>query len=213
MIPPLVALTAAGTALSVAGEVWQRTWARALGKVTASGAFVTLGAALHLQDTRHGRWALAGLVLGAVGDLLLLADAKRPFLAGIIAFLLGHLAYVGALWPLGVALKPAAAAFAVMVVVGGLVLRWTREGAGRLWAAVGLYVAVIAVMVAAAVGVAAHDPTRWRRVLGIAAVVFAASDILVARQRFVVRSPMNRVIGLPLYYAAQVAIAVAMARV
>ena len=39
--------------------------------------------------------------------------------------------------------------------------------------------------------------------LVIAAVMFAVSDIFVARDRFVSPSVVNRLWGLPLYYAAQ----------
>ncbi len=34
-------------------------------------------------------------------------------------------------------------------------------------------------------------------------ILFYISDLFVARQRFVVDSPVNRVVGLPLYYVAQ----------
>jgi len=39
--------------------------------------------------------------------------------------------------------------------------------------------------------------------LAIAALMFAASDVSVARNRFVARKIVNKVWGLPLYYAAQ----------
>jgi uncharacterized membrane protein YhhN len=41
----------------------------------------------------------------------------------------------------------------------------------------------------------------------IGAVLFAASDLTVARERFVHRSAWNRVVGLPMYYAGQLLIA------
>jgi uncharacterized membrane protein YhhN len=37
----------------------------------------------------------------------------------------------------------------------------------------------------------------------VGAVMFYVSDIFVAHQRFVMQSFTNRLIGLPLYYAAQ----------
>jgi hypothetical protein len=39
------------------------------------------------------------------------------------------------------------------------------------------------------------------------AFLFWASDLFVARQRFLVPTPVNRYVGLPLYYAAQVVLA------
>jgi hypothetical protein len=45
----------------------------------------------------------------------------------------------------------------------------------------------------------------WMRVLG--SVLFYASDICVARNAFIQRSFYNSLIGLPLYFAAQMIIA------
>jgi uncharacterized membrane protein YhhN len=67
------------------------------------------------------------------------------------------------------------------------------------------YIAVISVMVALGAGAfgATHLPT-----LLTAPVAFYLSDLAVARDRFVQRSFVNRLWGLPLYYAAQVMFAV-----
>ena len=66
-------------------------------------------------------------------------------------------------------------------------------------AAVLAYIFVITTMVALSAGtVAARGP-----LLAGAAVLFFASDLAVARHRFVERSSTNKVVGLPLYYAAQ----------
>jgi hypothetical protein len=42
----------------------------------------------------------------------------------------------------------------------------------------------------------------------LAAALFAASDVLVARQQFVAPAMANRIIGLPMYFAAQLLFAV-----
>ena len=70
--------------------------------------------------------------------------------------------------------------------------------------AVALYASVISIMLAFAVGtvVARFDP----RILA-GALLFYLSDLLVARQRFVAPGLVNRVVGLPLYYAGQVLLA------
>jgi len=58
-------------------------------------------------------------------------------------------------------------------------------------------------MVAAAVSAwsSLSSDDGWR--IGLAAILFYFSDILVARQVFVRRSLLNPAVGLPLYYAAQ----------
>jgi len=178
-------------------------------KIIASAAFVAVGAlAAAAHDTAFARWVLAGLVLGAVGDVCLLGGSRRAFLAGLGAFLLGHLAYVVAI---AAALPPerwlgaAGALAAAPIIVGGIVLAWLWPRLGGMRAPVIAYVATIVAMVVGAfaamrTGVA---PTR----LAAGAALFFASDIAVARNRFVARTFANRAWGLPAYYAAQLMIA------
>jgi len=45
--------------------------------------------------------------------------------------------------------------------------------------------------------------------LAVAALAFWTNDLLVARDRFVTSRPWHRAVGLPLYYAAMVAFALA----
>jgi uncharacterized membrane protein YhhN len=67
------------------------------------------------------------------------------------------------------------------------------------------YLVVIGVMTTLAFGVtAAGGPLA----VAIGALAFTASDVSVARDRFVKHEFVNRAWGLPLYYAAQMLIAV-----
>jgi uncharacterized membrane protein YhhN len=70
--------------------------------------------------------------------------------------------------------------------------------------AVRAYIAVISVMVVAAAGTYALAGNGW---IPLGAVGFYLSDLSVARDRFVKEEFLNRIWGLPLYYAAQVALA------
>lgn len=72
-----------------------------------------------------------------------------------------------------------------------------------------VYVAVISVMVALAAG--ASWTTRDARLL-VGATAFAASDLSVARERFVKPAFGNLIWGLPLYYVAQLVLAWTAAR-
>jgi len=88
-----------------------------------------------------------------------------------------------------------------LAVPGVLVGRWVVPKApDKLKRAVVAYIVVITAMVALGVGTVAagNDP-----LLLIAAVVFYLSDLCVARERFVQSGFVNRAIGLPLYYGAQ----------
>ena len=73
---------------------------------------------------------------------------------------------------------------------------------GDLRAAVVVYCAVISVMLWLALGV---DRLEVR----LGALLFYLSDLLVARDRFVRPGLVNRVVGLPIYYAGQLLLALA----
>ncbi len=66
------------------------------------------------------------------------------------------------------------------------------------------YVLAISAMVAFSFGAVDVDARSF--LLPAGALAFYCSDIFVARERFVVRSPWNARLGLPLYYGAQLAI-------
>ena len=75
-----------------------------LSKTLASLSFVVLGllCASFVGKTAYGTLVCLGLIFGALGDALLEMTECRPdrkngfFLAGIAAFLLGHLMYIPA---------------------------------------------------------------------------------------------------------------------
>jgi uncharacterized membrane protein YhhN len=177
-----------------------------LAKPIASLAFIWAGLAAGALDSGYGQLVLLGLALCLVGDVLLI-PLERPavFRAGVFAFLAGHVAYSAAfltrpLDPLGLV-----AGTVLLAVVVGAVLRWVGPTlpAGMVWP-VRVYMVVIGVMSALACGVtAAGGP--WAVAVG--ALAFTASDVSVARDRFVRHEFVNRAWGLPLYYAAQLAIA------
>jgi uncharacterized membrane protein YhhN len=66
------------------------------------------------------------------------------------------------------------------------------------------YITVITIMLSCAFGV--QEMTR-HPLIWIGALAFYLSDISVARDRFVHRDLANRLWGLPLYYAAQLLLA------
>ena len=197
-------------AVAVAGLLWaeyrgsrQGLW---LAKPVASLAFIWAGAAAGALDSTYGQWILLGLVLCLLGDVLLIPhDRPAVFRAGVFAFLGGHVAYSAAFLtqPLdGFGL--AGGAILLAVVVGG-VLRWLASSlpADMAWP-VRIYMIVIGVMSALACGVtAAGGP--WAVAVG--ALAFTASDVSVARDRFVRHEFLNRAWGLPLYYGAQLLLA------
>lgn len=199
MIPSALLLAAA-----VAGLVWSearsfRTGVR-VAKPLASTVFVGTALAAGAIGSSYGRLVLLALVLSWLGDVLLLGEGVRPFAAGLGSFLLAHLAFAGAFLLLPQEPGPLGVAAVAMVIVGIVVLRWLWPHLPpRLRPAVAAYVGAISLMVTVAAGAA---PTAGT-LLVLAAAAFAASDVFVARHRFVTPSTVNKAAGLPLYYAAQ----------
>lgn len=177
-----------------------------LTKPLASAAFIWAGLAAGALDSGYGRLVMLGLLLCLAGDVLLIPRGKPAvFRAGIFAFLLGHVAYSAAFLsqPLSV---PGLLIAGVLLAVSLLgILRWLgRSLPPDMVGPVRAYLVVIGVMSALACAVtAAGGP------LAVAggALAFTASDVSVARDRFVRHEFVNRAWGLPLYYAAQLLIA------
>ena len=199
-------LTVACAALTVAVAGLLVAEARAsragiwLAKPAASTLFVVVACLAGATGSTFGLLVLSGLGLSWFGDVFLIGQRTVAFIAGLSAFLLAHLAYAAAFFTLPLEILPTMLAGAGMLLVAIVVLRWLWPGLpAALRAPVVAYVLVIALMVAIAGGTVP--------VLLLAAAVFAASDVFVARERFVRSSLANRLCGLPLYYAAQLAFA------
>lgn len=194
-------LCTAAVLVLVAAEVAGRPTIRAISKPLASAAFIAT--ALHNGLLDHGAVGgliVGGLVLGMVGDVFLLSDRKRLFLAGLVAFLLNHVAYVVAFGVAGVDLARAGLAALPLLAFAYGVWRWLRPHVGSMAPAVIAYILVISTMVAGSFGT---DARLWQ----VGAVLFFVSDLAVARNRFVQPAVENRIVGLPLYYAAQLVFA------
>lgn len=200
------AVTAIAAIALVVAELVHAPRAYRVCKLVASSGFVGLAVAAGALGHGYGVTMTAGLVLAWAGDACLLArGSKRAFAAGMGAFAGAHLAYMlgfaqlGPSWPV-CALALALLALPARLVLAGLVPRVPAS----LRAPVRVYVAVLSAMLAMAVGAFAGG-ARWLVLAG--ALAFYLSDGFVARERFVQPGPINRVFGLPLYYAAQVCLA------
>ena len=179
-------------------------WRRPV-KMFASSGFVGVAISSGAIDSGYGRWVLVALGLSWLGDLLLTFASRRAFLAGLVVFLLAHIGYLAAFAVRGIAWTAVTVAAAVVLMVAGGVWRWLAPHLDDVMRRpVAGYVVVISAMVAVAVGTTAHDLDL--RIL-IGAVAFFVSDLAVARNRFVAAGFVNRAWGLPLYYLAQVLLA------
>ncbi len=181
-------------------------------KMLAATLFVALGIhqtwCVEPADGDGSRFFVVALVLSMVGDALLIPKgSKKIFLAGLLAFLLAHVAFIPAFVLRGVDVR---GVIGCAVVVAGpivLVLRWLRPKVkGSMWVAVCAYVFVISAMVCTAAGCVLRgfdENDGVTPVLMVGALTFWLSDIIVARERFVSPGYVNRVFGIPLYFFAQ----------
>ena len=152
-------------------------------------------------DSTAGRWLLVALVLGLVGDVLLLDGTPRRFVGGLAAFLVGHLAYVASFVAVGLD-RPVlgwvgALVLLVALVVGRRILPGAlADGGSGLGVAVAAYMAVIGAM----------SITGWatgRLVVGLGVSLFVVSDSVLAMGRFVQERPWTSVVVMVTYHLAQ----------
>lgn len=154
-------------------------------------------------------WFVAALALGMVGDVFLMLR-RDLFLAGLGAFLLGHLAYIAGFLSAGPRLD-AVALLSLMALLPGVVVmpQVTRgiraQGRDRLVGPVLLYALAITVMLGFAMA-------SGRRAAQLGGLLFYASDTMISVHRFV--SPRR---WLPLaiivaYHAGQALLVLSLVR-
>lgn len=150
-------------------------------------------------------WVLAALVFGLLGDigLLISADGEPdpPFIAGLAAFLVGHVCYIIGFLRAGAHGLDLLAGLLVVVGIAGLslpqVLRGAMRIAGRPFTiVVGAYSVVLGAMTVLAVGTGIVATA-------IGGVLFLASDTLIARERFVAPVRRGPLLVIASYHLAQ----------
>ena len=148
-------------------------------------------------------WFVGALVLSLVGDVLLMLPRER-FVGGLVAFLAAHVAYVVGLVAVvaGAGLVVGGLILGLLVVgtmlalVGRPVVRAVRVGRPGLVLPVVAYLVVISTMVVAAFA-------TGRPFAMIGAILFYASDAILAWDRFVGRQRFGRVGTHVTYHAGQ----------
>ena len=191
MAVALTALSLVFLLLLLVAEVQSSRRLRYLAKPLASASFVVLGVVLGDWGGPGQNYSLCiaiGLLLGAIGDVALMFRSQRSFL------LVPPLSWVTA-----AALGPVAVAAAMLVYL------WPHLG--KLRVAVLFYVATIVLMVMGALAVYQNHghglSVQQASLLLAGAMLFFLSDVAVAKSRFVKAQLVDRLWGLPAYYAGQ----------
>jgi len=192
-----------------------------------------LAVALSAHSAPARSWLVLALLLGLLGDIALVAEQRpalapagvqvvtrasargtasgrtraglsadpRPFLIGLSAFLAGHLAYVVALTRFGI--DQLSAVFGLLLVLiallsfGYRVLAGAHEiGGGTLTAGLVLYVVALGSVVVLGVGTG----QLW---IATGSVLFAASDLMLGYDRFVLARSWSALAVIVTYHLAQ----------
>lgn len=164
------------------------------------------GVALVLSPENETRrtWFVIALVLSLAGDVFLMLP-RDLFVAGLASFLLAHVAYIAGFglddaWPAIVVVAVLVVPIAVPIL-RALVAQRERGLVGPVVA----YMAVITLMGACAVG-------SGNVVAAVGAILFMASDSLIAWNRFVDPKPWAPVAIIVLYHLGQLGLVVSLLR-
>jgi uncharacterized membrane protein YhhN len=172
-----------------------------MGRTVLKAVPVSMLLVLVLRDMRgFARICLTGALLGSVcGDILLDLPYANLFVFGLVAFLLAHLFYTVLFYRC--AQRPdglGKVMMAGLVVLAGVMI-WIFRGIPQaLYGPVVLYIVVIIAMSIGALLVPAET-----RLLFWGALLFIASDVVLALNKFLMVIPYGRVINISLYFTAQ----------
>ena len=198
-------LCGASCAALVAGLLLDQPQFAAIAKVIASTALVATAISAGAFASRYGVVILVGLFLSWFGDAFLIGESERWFLFGLVSFLLAHVAYITAFIGVGVDRTWTLAATVPIIFIAVLVLLWLAPlvPGGLAWP-VRIYTAVISLMVITAFGTLGAGASP---LIVAGACLFFMSDLSVAATRFADPLFPTYVLGLPLYYAGQLCLA------
>ncbi len=163
---------------------------------------ILVALALHPANNVERTFFIVALTLGLVSDVFLMLPADM-FLAGLVAALVEHLAYISGFRTreLHVALMIVAGAIALLSVVVFLppIIRSLQATQRRLVFPVLVYVIVFVLMVAGAGGTGS--------IVALAgALLFFYSDAILAWNRFVQPLPAGRLVNIVPYHVGQAAL-------
>lgn len=161
------------------------------------------------------KFFLIGLLLSLAGDIFLMLP-EEIFIAGLVSFLLAHLAYIrgfsfsGIILSIGLFLV-----FSIVGLAGFVVLRQILKGLTALHQEkmrfpVILYALVISVMLITAIATLVSPSSGWdfypAILVSVGAFLFFLSDSILAWNRFVHLLPHGKLLVISFYHLAQITI-------
>jgi uncharacterized membrane protein YhhN len=157
-------------------------------------------------------WFGIGILLSLAGDIMLMISLDRLFLAGLVSFLLAHIAYlIGFNIPIP---KISAWGLIMAVVIGLGAVRVMRriiaplasKGQARMRTPVILYSAVISLMLLSAMMKLTDiswtaNAAVW---VSVGALLFYLSDVILAWNKFVAPIQHGRIYNIGAYHLGQI---------
>ena len=165
-------------------------------------ALIAVAIALRPENSSQRAWFVVALVLSLAGDVFLMLPADL-FVPGLGSFLMAHVAYIVGFAIAGLSIGEAGAGLVLVLIAAATIgVRITREVRARhapLLAPVTIYMAAISAMVVLGFGSA--------KPLAIGgALLFYASDTMIAWDRFVRPFAWARPAIMSTYHVAQAAL-------
>jgi uncharacterized membrane protein YhhN len=156
-----------------------------------------------VSDYYH--YLFAGLIFCLIGEVCLAFPQKRAFMVGLVAFLVGHVLYIFGFSSLTRISDWISPWLFIIFCMSALIFLWLRPHLKSMLIPVLFYILVITVMVSGAWGVfwKSSFQISGRVFILLGSLCFYFSDVFVARNKFIKEEYINRLLGLPLYYAGQ----------
>jgi uncharacterized membrane protein YhhN len=160
-------------------------------------------------DQTYKMFIVAGLCFSLAGDVFLMLPGDR-FVAGLVSFLLAHVAYIGGFVYLG-GFQSDWVSLIIYSVYGAAMMSLLWGSLGALRVPVLIYMVVILVMGWQALALWRAYPSTQTLVTAAGAALFVVSDSALAWDRFRWSFHSARALVLSTYYTAQILLALSVA--
>jgi len=175
------------------------------GLIKALPALYLVACAWVFTRTRFSFWIPLAALFGAAGDFSLASAERDWFMAGLVTFLIGHLAYCVAFarhlrWTRTRGVVIGLTLLGTLLLLGAVLVRFIHAGEYAIIVPVIVYVTVMGVMMVLGV---LHDSTS--RLIAAGGVVFIISDAHIAVNHMLLTEPVQAITltGYSTYYLAQ----------
>ncbi len=152
---------------------------------------------------------VVGMLLGWVGDVALMHESDKAFIAGLGGFLLGHLMYgIWFIMNLGGAFSPWTLAYVPFAVCAGVLLfRHLRSGLGQMKIPALMYDVTIFLMSTCAFALLLARPSGGSLLIWLGSLFFIVSDSVLAQGIFLKPTRRQHFNVMSTYTCAQFLIA------